>query len=388
MKIAIFGAGYVGFGNALLLAQKHIIRLFDVNQEKVDLINAGVAPIEDHLILEYFKKYKKNISACHKINKSINNFSFCLIATPTNFNNNNQAFDTSSIDKILKDLKAIGFKNNIIIRSTLPVGYTELISRKFKKLKISFFPEFLREGYALYDNLYPSRIIAGGTKENTKKFVKLLLENAKKTSVPVLFTSASEAEAIKLFSNAYLAMRVSFFNELDSFAMEKDLDTKNIIMGISHDKRIGNHYNNPSFGYGGYCLPKDTKQLSKNFTTVPHQLIKAITASNQDRKRLIANFILNKNLNKVGIYRLTMKSDSDNFRDSAILDIIKILKTSGIKISIFEPKFTKKSFLGCKIENNLEKFLDQSELVLANRISKELRDSVKPILSRDIFNKD
>lgn len=385
MKIAIVGAGYVGLGNALLLAQKHKVTLIDTNPNKVKDINAGINPIEDDLVSKNLKKYKGNISAIANIDETINSFQLCIIATPTNFKNKIIGFDTSTIDTTLSYLKKFKFKNNIVIRSTLPIGYTGSAIKKFRDLKISFFPEFLREGYALHDSLYPSRIIAGGNKQNTKLFADLLKENSKKKDVRTLFTSPAEAEAIKLFSNAYLAMRISFFNELDSFAMIKNLNTENIINGIGLDDRIGNFYNNPSFGYGGYCLPKDTKQLASNFSDIPHHLIKAITKSNIERKKIIAKSILQGNYKVIGIYRLRMKSNSDNFRESAINDVIKILKKSDKKIIIYEPNLAK-SFLGCKVENNFEEFLKKTDVIVANRVSKELEKSKKIILTRDIFN--
>ena len=385
MKIVIIGAGYVGLGNALLLAQNNEVLLIDTDPKKVRSINAGISPIEDDLVSRYLKKYQGNVSAIANIDETINSFKLCIIATPTNFKNKIIGFDTSTIDKNLSYLKKFKFKNPIVIRSTIPIGYTESAIKKYKDLKISFFPEFLREGYALHDNLYPSRIIAGGSKQNSKLFAGLLKENAKKKDVPTLFTSPTEAEAIKLFSNTYLAMRISFFNELDSFAMIKNLNTENIINGIGLDDRIGNFYNNPSFGYGGYCLPKDTKQLASNFSDIPHYLIKATIKSNIERKKIIAKNILHGKYRVIGIYRLTMKSNSDNFRESAINDVIKILKKSDKEIIIYEPNVAR-SFLGCKVENNFEEFLKKSDVIVANRVSKDLEKSKKIILTRDIFN--
>lgn len=385
MKIAVIGAGYVGLGNAMLLAQNHNVLLIDKDIKKVNSINAGISPIEDKEVTKFIKIYKHNISATQQLNNKINGYRYCIIATPTNFIEDRRMFDTSGIDAILKDLNNIDYKHNIIIRSTLPIGYSKLAQQKFKNLKISFFPEFLREGFALHDNLNPSRVIAGGNQKVTKKFAKLLVKNAKKDDVPILLTSTTEAETIKLFSNAYLAMRIAFFNELDSFAMINKLSSENIIKGLSLDYRIGNYYNNPSFGYGGYCLPKDIKQLSSSFNNNSHKLIKAIIASNKDRKKMIAKGIIESDVKVIGIYRLSMKSESDNFREAAIIDIIKMIKKSQKKIIIYEPNLNE-SFLGCEVKNDLKKFISDSDIVLANRLTNEIKKYYKKIISRDIFN--
>lgn len=386
IKVAIIGAGYVGMGNALLFAKHHLTRLIDIDKNKVSLINKGISPLDDSLISSCLKRYKHNISADYKMNGDIRKFDYCLIALPTNFDNQKKEFDTSSIFNTLKKLNDIQYSNQIVIRSTVPVGFCKAMLKKFKELRISFFPEFLREGSALHDSLNPSRIIAGGEIQNTKEFADILKLLAKKKNIPTMFTSLEEAEAIKLFSNSYLAMRVAFFNELDTYALFNDLNAQEIIEGVCMDSRIGNYYNNPSFGFGGYCLPKDTMQLSSSFRSIPHKLIKSIVSSNASRKRSIVNYIVNSKFNKIGIYRLSMKKNSDNYRNSAVVDIIKSLKKHSKQLVIYEPVINASKFIGCKIENNFIAFCNESELIIANRFSKDLKNSQNVIFTRDLFN--
>lgn len=388
IKIAIVGAGYVGLGNALLLAQKNLVKVFDINLKKVTSINDGTLPIEEKLMSRYLKRYKDNIKAYSTLDASILDCRYCLIALPTNFDERKREFDTSSIIETLELLSKINFKNNVIIRSTIPIGFTKKCSDKFPNLKISFFPEFLREGKSLKDNLYPSRIVGGGLKENTEDFAKLLADNARKIKVPIFLTGSIEAESIKLFSNAYLAMRVSFFNELDSFALLKNLNSREIIEGLSLDSRIGNAYNNPSFGYGGYCLPKDVKQLSKSFQSIPHKVIKSLTGSNVERKRIIAQFIAASDYKIIGIYKLSMKANSDNHRESAVIDIVKILKGLNKEVIIFEPNLNKRFFLGCRVESSFESFMNDVDIIVANRTDNYLDNIDKVVFTRDLYRKD
>ena len=386
MNITIFGAGYVGLSNAILLAKKNLVNLIDVDEGKISLLKNKKSPIKDSLIQKYLSNKKLSLSLDTELNENTLKSNAILIATPTNFDARTKSFDTSSIENILKKLKQKKFSKLVVIRSTVPIGFTKKMQRKFSDLDLAFFPEFLREGKALRDSLYPTRIICGSKSKQAKLFLELLIESAIKRNIEIQITSSSEAEAIKLFSNMYLAMRISFFNELDSFALSKDLNSKEIIKGVSSDPRIGNYYNNPSFGYGGYCLPKDTQQLKQNFKDIPQKLIHGTIQSNAVRKNFIADMILKKKVKTIGIYRLSMKIGSDNWRDSAIIDIISSLKKNGKNVIIYEPMLKEKKFMGASIENNLKKFKSKSKLIIANRMDKALKDKTEIVFSRDIFN--
>ena len=386
MNITIFGAGYVGLSNAILLAKKNLVNLIDVDEGKISLLKNKKSPIKDSLIQKYLSNKKLSLSLDTELNENTLKSNAILIATPTNFDARTKSFDTSSIENILKKLKQKKFSKLVVIRSTVPIGFTKKMQRKFSDLDLAFFPEFLREGKALRDSLYPTRIICGSKSKQAKLFLELLIESAIKRNIEIQITSSSEAEAIKLFSNMYLAMRISFFNELDSFALSKDLNSKEIIKGVSSDPRIGNYYNNPSFGYGGYCLPKDTQQLKQNFKDIPQKLIHGTIQSNAVRKNFIADMILKKKVKTIGIYRLSMKIGSDNWRDSAIIDIISSLKKNGKNVIIYEPMLKEKIFMGASIENNLKKFKSKSKLIIANRMEKALKDKTEIVFSRDIFN--
>jgi len=386
MKIAVIGAGYVGFANALLFAQNNKIKVVDTNLEKVSLINNGISPLNEKLCHEYINRYKQNIHACAKLDHGIKKYNLCIISTPTDFDKKTNSFDTSSIELTLHTLNSLNYQNNIVIRSTVPVGYTDKISEKFKNLSISFIPEFLREGSALYDSIYPSRIVIGSN-NSYSNFIKPLKESIKKQDIKLFKTSPSEAEAIKLFSNSFLAMRVAFFNELDTFAMMKNLNSKNIIQGICEDPRIGNYYNNPSFGYGGYCLPKDTMQLNSDFKDLKPPVINSIIKSNKARKKYLSEKVLSCSKGVIGIYKLSMKSNADNYKGSATLDLLTLLKSKR-KIIIYEPTIENKSFRGIKVENNFNKFLSKSKIIIANRLDKKIKDFHYKVFSRDIFQKD
>jgi UDPglucose 6-dehydrogenase len=388
MKIGVIGAGYVGMANALLLAKNHIIHIYDINENSINLINNGICPVEDSLGDRYLSNFKKNIKAFSAINISITQCDFCIVATPTNFDKKTKSFDTSSISEVLAQLKDLGFKGTIAIRSTLPIGFTKDAVMKFSTLNIAFLPEFLREGQALYDSLNPSRIIAGYDKpdKNIERFVEILVSNSSKKEVQILYTSSMEAESIKLFSNAYLAMRIAYFNEVDSYALKKYLNSRNIIKGISMDPRIGDYYNNPSFGYGGYCLPKDVMELSESLKEFDLPLIKNIIKSNNLRKKIISKEILKIKQKNIGIFRLAMKSGSDNFREASVLEIVKSLKINNKNLTIFEPSINRNTFLGIKIDNDLKRFIDRNELIIANRLDDNLQNVKKVIFSRDLFN--
>lgn len=384
MKISVVGAGYVGLSNAILLAKNNDVKLFDIDNEKINLLKNKKSPIKDTLIEKYLSKKTLSLSFDNKLG-ALNKTEAVLIATPTNFDTKKNSFDTSSIEWILSKLREKKYSKLVIIRSTVPIGFTDRMQKKFSDLDISFFPEFLREGQALKDSLYPSRIICGSNTKKGRDFLKVLEKSSIKPKAKSQITSPSEAEAIKLFSNTFLAMRISFFNELDSFATSKNLSSKNIIEGVSSDSRIGNYYNNPSFGYGGYCLPKDTQQLEQNFGKIPQKLISGAIQSNALRKRFILNEILNKKVNKIGIYRLSMKAGSDNWREAAVLDIIKGLKKEAKQVMIFEPMIKTKTFMGFRIENDLAKFKKESKLIISNRIDKDIEDKADILFTRDIF---
>ena len=388
MKIAVVGTGYVGLSNAVLLAQSNQVVAFDINEEKIDLINNKVSPIDDIDLQEYLSHENLNLFATKNKIDAYLEADYVIIATPTDYNPDTNMFDTSSVDNVINEILEINSKITIVIRSTLPIGYTRQKQIEKNKENIVFFPEFLREGKALHDNLFPSRIIAGGNKKYCAEIARLLSEGAKKESIQVLYTNSTEAEAIKLFSNTYLALRVAFFNELDTYAEISGLNSKDIVEGIGLDKRIGNHYNNPSFGYGGYCLPKDTKQLLSNYINIPQNIITAIVDSNNTRKNHIADMIILKKPKIVGIYRLIMKSNSDNFRQSAILDIIKKVKDKGVEVIIYEPLLSSTNFFGSKVINYLDTFKEVCDLIVTNRYFKELADVKHKVYTRDLFNKD
>ena len=386
MKIGIAGIGYVGLANGIMLSLKHEVVLLDIAPERVEKVNRRELPIIDRDMEEYFQKYKLNLRATLDKRETYQNSDFVIVATPTDYDPESGYFDTSSVEVVIRDVLEINPKATIIIKSTIPVGYTEQVRNRFGVSNILFSPEFLREGKALYDNLYPSRIIIGDKGEMGKRAGELLSEGVKK-DVPILYTTSTEAEAIKLFSNTYLAMRIAFFNELDTYAKVHNLDTKAIIRGVSLDPRIGDFYNNPSFGYGGYCLPKDTKQLVANYKDIPHNLISAIVEANQTRKIFIADDILKYNPKVVGIYRLTMKRDSDNFRESSIQDIIRYLKNR-VEIVIYEPLLEKDSYLDCPVIGDIEEFSKISDLIVANRVDEVAKSFGEKLYSRDILHRD
>ncbi len=390
MKIAVAGTGYVGLSLAVLLSQHNTVYALDVIPEKVEMINNHISPIKDDEIEEFLKNKKLDLTATLDYKEAFKDAEYVIISTPTNYNDETNFFDTSLVEDIIEKVISMNIDTTMIIKSTIPVGYTEKIKEKYGIDNIIFSPEFLREGKALYDNLYPSRIIVGEKSKRAEKFAFLLKEGALKddADIPVKFMDNTEAEAVKLFSNTYLALRVSYFNELDTYAEIKGLNTKDIIEGVGLDPRIGSHYNNPSFGYGGYCLPKDTKQLLANYKDIPENLIEAIVKANDTRKGHIADMILKRKPNVVGVYRLTMKTNSDNFRASAIQGVIERLKKHKVEIIIYEPTLKDDTFNDCKVVNDLEEFKNKSDVILANRLEEAINDVTDKVYTRDLYSRD
>ncbi len=388
MKITVVGTGYVGLSNAVLLSQNNKVIALDVVKEKVDLINKRVSPIGDNEIEEFYANKELNLTATLDKEFAYKDCDIVVIATPTDYDPEKNFFDTSSVDSVIEDVKKYTPNSTVIIKSTVPVGYTQKMQDKYPDLDIIFSPEFLREGKALYDNLYPSRIIMGKHSKEAEVFANLLVEGAFKEDIEVLYTNPTEAEAIKLFSNTYLAMRVSYFNELDTYAEVMNLDSEEIIKGVGLDPRIGSHYNNPSFGYGGYCLPKDTKQMLADYENIPQEMISAIVNSNQTRKEHIANMVLSKKPKVVGVYRLIMKTGSDNFRASSIIDVMNIIKDEGVKVVIFEPGLKEEELYGIDVLRDINEFKEISDIIITNRFFKELEDVKDKVYTRDIFNRD
>ncbi len=388
MKIAVAGTGYVGLSLAVLLSQKNEVVALDIIKEKVDMINRHISPIKDKYIEEYLKEKELNLRATLDYEDAFKDADYIIISTPTNYDDEQNFFDTSSVEDIIQKVTKMNLNTTMVVKSTIPVGFVENVKEKYHIDNIFFSPEFLREGQALYDNLYPSRIIVGEKSKRAEVFASLLKDSAKKEDIPVLYMNSTEAEAVKLFANTYLALRVAYFNELDTYAELKGLDTKAIIDGVCLDPRIGNHYNNPSFGYGGYCLPKDTKQLLANFKNVPENMIEAIVKANDTRKKHIADMILKRNPKTVGIYRLTMKTDSDNFRASAIQSVIEHLKNAQVKIVIYEPTLKDNQFDGCDVIHSLDEFKNNSDVIVANRLDEHLQDVKDKIYTRDLYTRD
>ena len=388
MKIAVAGTGYVGLSIATLLSEKNEVVALDVIPEKVDMINKRISPIKDEYIEKYFAEKELNLKATLDYKEAFIGAKFIVISTPTNYDDVLNHFDTSSVEDIIQKVKSMNIDTTMVVKSTIPVGFIENMKKKYNIDNIMFSPEFLREGKALYDNLYPSRIIVGEESKRAEEFANLLKDAALKEEIPVRFMNSTEAEAVKLFANTYLALRVAYFNELDTYAEIKGLNTKNIIEGVCLDPRIGEQYNNPSFGYGGYCLPKDTKQLLANYENVPQNIIRAIVRANRTRKKHITEMIMRKNPEIVGVYRLTMKTGSDNFRASAIQEIIERLKDEGVEVIIYEPTLKDSTFNECKVVNDFDEFVKESDVILANRLDSTIESVKDKVYTRDLYSRD